>query len=103
MYDSLVSAYKVLDSATDQDRFSSIVLMTDGESNSGRSLADFQAFVASRSGATPVPVPVPVFPILFGEAAESQMQAIATATRGQLWDGRNGELAHAFCQIRGYQ
>ncbi len=99
VYDSLVSAYKVLDSASDQNRFISIVLMTDGESNSGRSLADFQAFVASRSGATPIPV----FPILFGEAAESQMQAIATATRGQLWDARNGELAHAFCQIRGYQ
>jgi Ca-activated chloride channel homolog len=73
--------------------------MTDGESNRGRTLADFQAFLAARSG----PTPVPVFPILFGEAAESQMRQLASATRGEIWDARNGELARAFCQIRGYQ
>lgn len=99
IYDSLVSAYDLLDKAADQDRFVSIVLMTDGENNRGRSPADFQAFVISRANATPVPV----FPILFGEAAKSQMREVANTTRGNVWDARNGELARAFCQIRGWQ
>jgi Ca-activated chloride channel family protein len=99
VYDSLVSAYNQFDTAAEENRFVSIVLMTDGESNHGRSLADFQAFLAARSQSTPVAV----FPILFGEAAEQQMRDVAKATRGETWDARNGELARAFCQIRGYQ
>lgn len=99
VYDSLDRAYGVIDGAADHNRFQSIVLMTDGESNHGRSLTAFRAFVAARSGAAPVPV----FPILFGEAAADQMRQVATVTRGMLWDARNGGLARAFCQIRGYQ
>jgi Ca-activated chloride channel homolog len=97
VYDSLISAYALLDGDADQNRFVSIVLMTDGESNRGRGLVDFHAFLSGRSN------PVAVFPILFGEAAETQMRDVAAATRGETWDARNGELARAFCQIRGYQ
>jgi Ca-activated chloride channel family protein len=46
---------------------------------------------------------VRVFPILFGEAAEQQMRTVATATGGELFDARQGDLSRAFCQIRGYQ
>ncbi|WP_198153846.1 VWA domain-containing protein [Catenuloplanes japonicus] len=100
VYDSLIAAYAGLDAAQDKDRFVSIVLMTDGESNQGRDLAAFTEFLAARgAGATPVPV----FPILFGEAAEAEMREIATATRGETWDARGGDLTRAFCQIRGYQ
>jgi Ca-activated chloride channel family protein len=99
VYDSLIGAYRLIDDAADHDRFESIVLMTDGVSNHGRALADFQGFIASR----PTSRPVPVFPILFGEAAAGQMRQVATTTRGKLWDARNGGLAPAFCQIRGYQ
>ncbi|MFD9740398.1 substrate-binding domain-containing protein [Umezawaea sp. NPDC059074] len=97
VYDGLVGAFGVLDAATDQDRFTSVVLMTDGESNTGRVAADFTAFLATRR------TPTPVFPILFGEAAVDQMKDIAKSTGGEVWDARNGELARAFCQIRGYQ
>lgn len=97
VYDSLVKAYALLDSAADQNRFTSIVLMTDGENNRGRELADFQAFLASRT------TRVAVFPILFGDAAEAQMREVAQATGGDVWDARNGDLARVFCQIRGYQ
>ncbi|WP_236791046.1 VWA domain-containing protein [Amycolatopsis sp. GM8] len=99
VYDSLVKSYDLLAGATDQDHFLSIVLMTDGENNRGRTLADFQAFVAARGASSPVRV----FPIIFGEAAAQEMQTIATVTGGQVWDARNGDLATAFCQIRGYQ
>ena len=100
VYDSLIAAYRRLDAATDQNRFVSIVLMTDGESNRGKDLAAFKKFLAGRAkGATPVPV----FPVLFGDAAESQMRQIATATGGDTWDARGGDLTRAFCEVRGYQ
>jgi Ca-activated chloride channel homolog len=95
VYDSLVTAYGLFGGA--EDRFVSIVLMTDGESNTGRTLEDFTAFVPG------APRQVRVFPILFGEAAEQQMRTVATATGGELFDARQGDLSRAFCQIRGYQ
>ena len=95
VYDSLVAAYAQFDDVG--ERFPSIVLMTDGESNAGRALSDFLSFTAT------APHPVRVFPILFGEAAEQEMRQVATATGGELWDARDGDLGRAFCQIRGYQ
>jgi Ca-activated chloride channel homolog len=95
VYDSLVAAYGLFGGA--EDRFLSIVLMTDGESNTGRGLGDFSAFL---SAAQPK---VRVFPILFGEAAEQEMRQVATATGGEVFDARQGDLGKAFCQIRGYQ
>ncbi|MFC4068220.1 substrate-binding domain-containing protein [Actinoplanes subglobosus] len=100
VYDSLAAAYRELDGAADTNRFTSIVLMTDGESNRGRALADLLTVVKRRPANAE---PVPVFPVLFGEAAESQMRQVAEATGGELWDARGGDLTRAFCQIRGYQ
>lgn len=95
VYDTLVKAYGLFGDAG--ERFPSIVLMTDGESNAGRALGEFTSFVAT------APHPVRVFPILFGEAAEQEMRQVAAATGGELWDARDGDLGRAFCQIRGYQ
>ena len=100
VYDSLITAYHEFDAAADKGRFTSIVLMTDGENNRGNDLTAFKRFLSARpSGA----VPVPVFPILFGEAAEPQMRQIAAATGGDTWDARGGDLTRAFCEVRGYQ
>jgi Ca-activated chloride channel family protein len=41
--------------------------------------------------------------ILFGEAAEQEVRQVATATGGEVFDARRGDLSKAFCQIRGYQ
>lgn len=95
VYDSLVAAYGLFEDA--EDRFLSIVLMTDGESNTGRALADFTSFVPGARHQ------VRVFPILFGEAAEQEMRQVATTTGGEVFDARRGDLSKAFCQIRGYQ
>ncbi|MEU4157536.1 VWA domain-containing protein [Actinoplanes sp. NPDC026670] len=100
VYDSLLAAYRELDGAADRNRFASIVLMTDGESNRGRALADFTAQLRRRPATAE---PVPVFPVLFGEAAEEQMRQVAQASGGEVWDARGGDLTKAFCQIRGYQ
>ncbi|MFI6447011.1 VWA domain-containing protein [Kitasatospora sp. NPDC050543] len=102
VYSSLEEAYRVVErqeSAAKDDRFTSIVLMTDGESNEGASDADFKAFYQGLPASQRA---VPVFPILFGDAAKGQLQGIAEVTGGKLFDG-TGSLDGAFEEIRGYQ
>lgn len=104
IYSTLEQAYQLLaqqQAAEQDDRFTSIVLMTDGESNEGASADDFTAFYKK------LPAPgqaVPVFPILFGEGAEQQLQGIADLTGGKLFDAlTGGSLDGVFEEIRGYQ
>ncbi|MFB6894314.1 extracellular solute-binding protein [Kitasatospora sp. NPDC056327] len=102
VYSSLEEAYRVIgrqQSAAGDDRFTSIVLMTDGESNEGASDGEFRTF---HGGLAPAQKSVPVFPILFGDAAKAQLQGIAELTGGKLFDG-TGSLDGAFEEIRGYQ
>ncbi|MGW4896739.1 extracellular solute-binding protein [Kitasatospora sp. NPDC004240] len=102
VYSSLQEAYRVIErqqAAAGDDRFTSIVLMTDGESNEGATDADFKKF---HQGLSPALRSVPVFPILFGDAAKGQLSGIAELTGGKLFDG-TGSLDGAFEEIRGYQ
>ncbi|MCX5213563.1 extracellular solute-binding protein [Kitasatospora sp. NBC_00240] len=102
VYSSLEEAYRVIDrqqSTAKDDRFTSIVLMTDGESNEGASADDFKSFYQGLPSSGRA---VPVFPILFGDAAKGQLQGIADVTGGKLFDG-TGSLEGAFEEIRGYQ
>ncbi|MFE6052210.1 extracellular solute-binding protein [Kitasatospora sp. NPDC056446] len=102
LYDSLEEAYRVIErqqAAAKDDRFTSIVLMTDGESNAGATDADFKRFHDSLPASEKR---IPVFPIKFGEAAVSQLQGIADVSGGKLFDG-TGSLDGAFEEIRGYQ
>ena len=80
----------------DPDRFVSIILLTDGESNSGMSFEDFQRRWADKA-------PARVFPILFGEGNAAQMQQLAQSTGGREFDGRKAALNQVFKEIRGYQ
>ncbi|MEE1785050.1 substrate-binding domain-containing protein [Streptomyces sp. SP17BM10] len=102
LYDALEEAYRVIDrqqKAAGDDRFTSIVLMTDGESNEGATDGDFKKFHdALASG----PKSIPVFPIKFGEAAVGQLQGIADESGGKLFDGTSS-LDGVFEEIRGYQ
>lgn len=101
IYDTLEEAYRIAGEqiAADPDRFTSIVLMTDGANNVGADLTAFQAFVAALPQAEKA---VPVFPVLFGEGNNDEMAAIAQATGGKTFDARGAGLATAFKQIRGY-
>ena len=80
----------------DPDRFVSITLLTDGESNSGMGFEDFQRRWGDKA-------PARVFPILFGEGNVAQMQQLAHITGGREFDGRKAALAQVFKEIRGYQ
>ncbi|MDH6144588.1 MULTISPECIES: substrate-binding domain-containing protein [Kitasatospora] len=103
IYDTLETAYRDLAGQQAQagdDRFTSIVLMTDGESNEGATASDFSAFYKALP---PGQQAIPVFPILFGEGAKDQLQGIADLTGGRLFDALTSSLDGVFEEIRGYQ
>ncbi|MBN2432715.1 MAG: VWA domain-containing protein [Acidobacteria bacterium] len=82
--------------AVGSDRYiPAIILMTDGESNTGRTFNDVQAAWRDMG------VDIPVFSIMFGEAMEHQLEQLAELTRGRVFDGRH-DLVQAFRTAKGY-
>ncbi|MFE6777116.1 substrate-binding domain-containing protein [Streptomyces sp. NPDC057702] len=103
IYSSLREAYRHLGqraSRTGDDRFTSIVLMTDGENTTGDGARQFEAFYRGLSDPQKT---IPVFPILFGDSDRVELEHIADLTGGQLFDAVQGSLDGAFEEIRGYQ
>ena len=102
IYDALEEAYITAGAAKAQDpnRFYSIVLMTDGENNSGRSgntfLRDYQQLAAGTRA-------IKTFTVLFGEANPQELQRIASVSGGTVFDSRTAPLSQVFKEIRGYQ
>ena len=102
IYDALEEAYVTAGAAKAQDpnRFYSIVLMTDGENNSGRDgstfLRDYQQFAAGTRA-------IKTFTVLFGEANPQELQRIASVSGGTVFDSRTAPLSQVFKEIRGYQ
>lgn len=102
IYTALVAAYDLAKAqmAVDPNRFTSIVLMTDGENTAGATMDDFRRYYAADQATLGA---VPVFPILFGETDADAMEQVATTTGGRSFDARGaGSLAEAFSDIRGY-
>ncbi len=82
--------------AREPDRFVSIVLLTDGDSNAGLKVEEFRARYAGG-------LPARIFPILFGEGNVAEMHQIAQLSGGREFDGRKFQLGQVFKEIRGYQ
>lgn len=80
------------------DRTVSIVLFTDGANTSGHTLEQFQEYV--RSAGEPK---VPVFTIQYGDANAQEMQGIARATGGRVFDAQKVSLKQTLKSIRSYQ
>ncbi|MFD5825926.1 substrate-binding domain-containing protein [Lentzea sp. NPDC060358] len=102
IYSSLRGGYDVLRRQVDADpdRFTSIVLMTDGENTGSEDAGDFQRF----HGTLPPDLRgVPIFPVLFGESAAAEMDQLAKMSGGKVFDARGRSLSAAFKEIRGYQ
>ncbi|AZM90840.1 VWA domain-containing protein [Streptomyces sp. W1SF4] len=99
VYASLKAAYQHLGQG-DADAFTSIVLMTDGQS--GDKVKDFDSFYA---GLPQAQKRTPVFAVLFGDSDRKELTHITELTGGRLFDATdgNGSLDGAFEEIRGYQ
>lgn len=101
IYTTLEAAYVLAEVQiqADPDRFTSIVLMTDGENTTGADFAAFRNIFDNRPNAVRA---VPVFPVLFGESNVAEMEELAAVTGGRTFDARDGSLDAAFTEIRGY-
>lgn len=76
-----------------------IILMTDGQSSeSGKDqfTHDYQEKSAS------IGVGVPIFSIMFGDADSTQLDALAAMSNGKVFDGRDGNLADVFLEVKAY-
>ncbi|MGR9117554.1 MAG: vWA domain-containing protein, partial [Gammaproteobacteria bacterium] len=102
MYDALSLAYEHAGAARAEapDRFYSIVLMSDGDSNNGMTYQGFEQFYREHSDDV---AGIRTFPVLFGEANEAEMKMLAERTGGRMFDSRKHTLAEVFKSIRGYQ
>jgi Ca-activated chloride channel family protein len=102
IFSALQRAYERVDSdaAADASYLTSVVLMTDGENNAGISVDDFLTGI---HGGSEHVRSVKTFAIRFGDADPEQLQQVASATGGAVFDAVGGSLASAFREIRGYQ
>jgi Ca-activated chloride channel family protein len=81
------------------ERAYSVVVMTDGRNESGIGEEEFTRWYLGQPEADRG---IRVFGLLFGNAEKAQLEHIAQATGGRVFDARNS-LAVAFKEIRGYQ
>jgi Ca-activated chloride channel family protein len=97
IYTPIMRGLDLIHDQADRDHyFPSIILMTDGESNTG---ASFEAMQKHRQQTAQTGVPV--FAIQFGEASPDQLKRIATETQAKLFDGKS-DLSRAFRDAKGY-
>lgn len=96
MYAALAEALRLAKSATADGGYTvAIALMTDGQSETDNQEAFYRAYDA-------VGIDVPVFSIMFGEADPTQLDELSQRTNGRTFDGREGDLATVFRQVKGY-
>ncbi len=101
IYSALAEAYRLAAAAQAEEpgRYYSIVLMSDGENNSGMNAAQFADFYRSQPAAVRSNR---TFTVVFGKADRATMDQIAT-TGGRTFDDTKDPLDAIFKQIRGYQ
>jgi Ca-activated chloride channel family protein len=98
IYSPAIRAMELMQEKGDlEDYAAAVILLTDGESNVGRTLTDLTDYINSHPRARQIPV----YSIRFGEASEHQLEAIADLTSGRVFDGQ-ADLARAFRDAEGY-
>jgi Ca-activated chloride channel family protein len=102
IYDALEAALAeaVRDQPADAGRYDSIVLMTDGENNTGD---EYDQFAQKWHQLPAYAQHIRIFPIFIGEASPAELQRIADLTGGRAFDARNESISEIFKEIRGYQ
>ena len=96
IYSPVIAGMDFIAGVPDLDRYvPAIILMTDGQSNTG------MTFGSLRDAVQRLGKDIPVFSIMFGDASEKQLDAISDLTRARVFDGRK-DLVAAFRNVKGY-
>jgi Ca-activated chloride channel family protein len=82
------------------DRYYSVVLLTDGESNRGIDARAFEGWYLNLPDAEKG---IRIFAIQFGEARADQLEGLARLTGGRVFNATKTPLSQVFKEIRGYQ
>ena len=94
IYDTSVRALEILDEEDLETYNASVILMTDGMSNSGSYSRLSNKYRAMQKD-------IPIYSIMFGSAYESELNDIAKLTNAKIFDGKS-DLLKAFKEVRGY-
>lgn len=94
IYSSSQEALKILTNTDGQEYTRTVILMTDGESNSG-SYENLKRYYHNNN------LDIPIYSIMFGESSERQLKELAELTNAKVFDGKEG-LKEAFKEVRSY-
>ena len=94
IYSPTVEALKVLKTTNSDEYTKTVILMTDGESNTG-SYYEVSDYYKSNKETTPI------YSITFGNSNEDQLEKLAKLSNGKVFDGKKG-LKRAFSEVRSY-
>ena len=94
IFDSVTKATKYLENENTKEYNVSVVLMTDGEGNTGNEDLMYKTIKNSK-------IKIPVYSIMFASASEKQLDKIADASGGMVFDGTK-DLSKAFKTVRGF-
>ena len=94
LYMPVMKAFDILSDENPDDYNLSVILMTDGEGNSGY-FSDYKKAYKSLKHK------IPVYAIMFGSASRYQLEEITDLSNGKVFDGRSNLLS-AFKEVRGY-
>ncbi|MGN0287762.1 MAG: VWA domain-containing protein [Atopobiaceae bacterium] len=96
LYAGLSTALDLIKDIPDPSSYTiAIVAMTDGESRTDNMAAFEQSYRDSGTN-------VPIFSIMFGQANSEQLDQLASLSDGKVFDGRTGNLADVFREVKGY-
>ena len=94
LYKPTLKAFDILSKENPDDYNLSVILMTDGEGNSGY-------FSEYKRGYNKLKEKIPVYAIMFGSASRDQLEDMTDLANGKVFDGRSNLLS-AFKEVRGY-
>jgi Ca-activated chloride channel family protein len=94
IYDCSQEALKILKEDNEDEYTKTVILMTDGYSNTG-SYSTLKKYYEYNKLSTPI------YSITFGSSSEEQLQVLADLSNGKVFDGKNG-LKEAFSEVRSY-
>ena len=94
IYSPSIEALKILSKDSNDDYTKTVILMTDGQSNSG-SFKELKNYYNSHKETTPI------YSITFGSSSEYDLRDLAELSNGKVFDGKSG-LLKAFTEVRSY-
>ena len=94
IYDPSIKALEILKDEDSNEYTKTIILMTDGESNTG-DIKDLRKYYRDNK------LDIPIYSITFGDSSEYELGKVASLTNSKIFDGKSG-LREAFALVRSY-